>query len=213
MIINLESAKSNQVRFLWGHSLPPVIIVLVNKTNINNEPSTVSWHLTSTCYVRKCFPIHYLPAGPSPTAWLDPPILQMRKLSGFPLVSQLVGGWSCDKNPALLPPSPPTVSGLFPTKPRELMQRNAVTPVQQKDYPVWCDGCLFSEGRAGKDSEMKYTHLKQFTLNIHSPILWWRAKVFSFEGESVDWSSMVFLAKPHLQGLGVTSFKESFANL
>lgn len=62
--------------------------------------------------------------------------------------------------------------------------------------PVSWDGCLITL-KSQSGIQKVYMYLKQwtFTCNIHSQILWWRAKAFSFEIGSAAWSSAVFLAK------------------
>lgn len=62
--------------------------------------------------------------------------------------------------------------------------------------PVSWDGCLITL-KSQSGIQKVYMYLKQwtFTCNIHSQILWWRAKAFSFEIGSTAWSSAVFLAK------------------
>lgn len=72
---------------------------------------TLNEHLPCEKHFRGCC----FPAGLSPAVEAVHPILQMRKLSSFPLVSPLVGGSSWDKNTDFLTP-PPQLS-LFYTLP------------------------------------------------------------------------------------------------
>lgn len=83
----------------------------------------------------------------------------MRKLSGFSLVSELVGGSSWGENPAHslffhpLAFFPPSNGG-----------RGGGDAKKHSDSGLSGKTILSEEVRAGKGSEMKSTHLKQFTL-------------------------------------------------